>query len=137
MPALRRVPLDRVSRLSSPVMKRLFHTSVGPLEVEVDGVHGVVSAYRFGEDGRVVAETGDEWENADLADLLTSEVGVPVEEAREIAAHVVAAWVEAGGAPPPEPSGKVGLVIALTVVASVVASAAVGAWTIVRALLRL
>jgi hypothetical protein len=118
-------------------VRRLFDTSVGRLEVEIDGTKGVVSAYRFDANGQVVAETGDEWDNADVANLLTVEAGVPAQEAREIEATLLREWRDAGGSPPFGPTGRLGAVVGVSVVAGVLGSALVGIWTIIRALLRL
>lgn len=110
-------------------MKRLFETSVGVVEVDVDPA-ARISVWRFGDDGRPVQETGDEWENADLADLLATEAGVPPDEARRIDADFARDWVEAGNEAPAGPGSAV---VALTIFGLLLVALGVGIVTILRA----
>ena len=115
------------------MMKRLFETSVGRVEIELDRESDLVSVWRFDADGRTVVETGDEWDNVELADLLASEAGVPLEEARPIAEEFVREWVERGGEPPREPADG-GTLVLVGCLVTVLGTMGVGAWTILRAI---
>ena len=114
-------------------MKRLFETSAGRVEIEVDRESDIVSVWRFDPEGRAEVETGDEWTNVELADFLVSEVGVPPEEARPIAEEFVREWVERGGEPPSQPADG-GTLVLVGCLVTVLGTMAVGAWTIVRAI---
>jgi uncharacterized RDD family membrane protein YckC len=80
-------------------MIQSFGTSVGKVEVLVDEQSRIVSAYRFDTEGRPVAAAIESWDNADLADLLVHQAGVPATEANDIASAVTAMW--GGRARPP------------------------------------
>jgi uncharacterized RDD family membrane protein YckC len=69
-------------------VKQSFSSSVGRIEVLVDEESGIISAYRFDNDGRTVAAAIENWDFVDLFDLLTRQVGVPQHEANDISAAV-------------------------------------------------
>jgi hypothetical protein len=51
-------------------VKRLYESSLGPVVVELDSELAAIVISRFDANGRVVAETGDEWDWTDVSDLL-------------------------------------------------------------------
>ena len=114
-------------------MRRLFQTSTGPVMIYVAPDEVGVEAVRFAEDGSVAAYAADEWDNADLEDLLASEGGIPDDEAHAIAEAVVREWVTTGGIPPAEPINA-GTFAAGAIVVGVVGTFLAGLWTIFRAL---
>ena len=66
-------------------MKRLYDSSLGRLELDLEAVD--LSIWLFDAEGRVVAESGDEWDWADLSALLHLEIGLPEPEAQSIVAN--------------------------------------------------
>lgn len=87
-------------------MKQSFSTSVGRVEVLVDEQSGVVSVCRFDTEGRAVAAAIVGLEDADLADLLVHQAGVPLTEANDIASAVTKSKVPAQ--PPPAAASPAG-----------------------------
>ena len=73
-------------------VKQSFSTSVGRVEVLVDEQSGIVSVCRFDTEGRAVAAAIEGLEDADLADLLVHQAGVPATEANKIASAVTRKW---------------------------------------------
>jgi uncharacterized RDD family membrane protein YckC len=69
-------------------VRQAFQTSRGPVEVIVDEESRTVSVYRFDGGRRAVAAATESWDYADLADLLTRQIGVAPTEAEEIASTV-------------------------------------------------
>jgi uncharacterized RDD family membrane protein YckC len=69
-------------------VRQSFNTSVGAVEVLVDERSRVVSVYRFDAEHRPLAAAIESWDHTDLDDILTQQAGVPMAEARHIAAEV-------------------------------------------------
>ena len=107
-------------------MKRLYDSSLGRLEVDLDIE---LSIWLFDDDGRVAKESGDEWEYADLADLLLDEIGLPEPEAHSIAAQFLEAAESEGHGQPPVTS-PVRTSVAWTLIVGIVVALGVGVWTI-------
>lgn len=70
------------------VVKQVFNTSVGTIEVLVDRESRVISVYRFDEQHRAVAAAIESWDHVDLFDVINRQAGVPLTEANRIAAAV-------------------------------------------------
>jgi uncharacterized RDD family membrane protein YckC len=82
-------------------VKQSFTTSVGRVDVVVYEDSRVVSMQRFEGEDRPVAAAMESWDDTDLGDLLTRQIGVPPTEAEDIASAV---RLNANGlifAPPP------------------------------------
>ena len=114
------------------MLTRLVETSLGRVVVYVD--FGWIQASRFDHDGGEVAFGGAE--AVDLADLLSNDLGIPQSEADAIAADVIAEWEREHGEIDRPLGGVTGAVAAGSIVVGFVAAAAVGAWTILRTLVR-
>jgi uncharacterized RDD family membrane protein YckC len=69
-------------------MRHVFNTSVGTVEVLVDGESDTISIYRFDAEHRPVAAAMESWRHADLVDTLNRQAGVPLSEASTIAAEL-------------------------------------------------
>jgi uncharacterized RDD family membrane protein YckC len=78
--------MSRPSRADLQGVKQSFNSSVGRIEILLEEESGIISVYRFGDDGRPVAASVENLDFVDLRDLLTVQVGVPRHEASEIAA---------------------------------------------------
>ena len=61
-------------------VKEAFNTSVGTVEVLVDEQSRIVSAYRFDAQQRPVAAAIESWDHTDLADLLTRQAHLPLDD---------------------------------------------------------
>lgn len=72
-------------------MKEQFETSSGIVELTFDEETRIVSAHRFGANGRPVAAAMEAWDHVDFAGVLTRQLGLPPGEAAQIAAVVRAA----------------------------------------------
>jgi len=73
-------------------------------------------------------ESGDEWEQADLSDLLHTEIGLPKQEAQSIDSDFVAlAKTERHDRGTP---GRIGNVLGIVMFGSILAILGVGLWTI-------
>lgn len=73
-------------------MKQSFGTSAGPIEILFDAQSRIVSVYRFDAEGRTVAAAIESWDYVDLADLLAHQIGVPADQANEIASALTETW---------------------------------------------
>lgn len=80
-------------------MKQSFETSSGTVAVIVDEESRTVSAYRYNAERRAVAAAMESWDYADLAELLSRQIGVPPAEADDIAAQVRAQYAWLGSMP--------------------------------------
>jgi hypothetical protein len=109
-------------------VKRLYESTLGRLELEVDG--DVVSAWLFDADGRVVREGGDEWPWADLLDLLRTEIGLPEADAESITASFVEA-AKAEGYEQETESSPLGNAVLWTLLVGIIVTLGIGVWTIV------
>ena len=109
------------------VVKRLYQTTLGRLELEIDPTLDVVSAYLFDAEGRVARSDGDEWPWADVEDLLAKDIGLPTREAKTIAASFVET-ARTEGHEQIEPSGNIG---GFLVVGAILALLGIGIWTTV------
>jgi uncharacterized RDD family membrane protein YckC len=69
-------------------VKQVFHTSVGTIEVLVDGQSRTISIYRFDAQHRAMAAAIESWDHVDLLDVLNRQAGVPLTEANGIAGAV-------------------------------------------------
>lgn len=107
-------------------MKRLFDSSLGQLTIALEE-KGVVSISLYGDQGRVIAESSDEWDNADVVDLLRVEVGLSEPEAQSIGETFLAAAKSEGHEQPPTRNAVVPIVFVLGIVLVI----AIGLWTIV------
>jgi hypothetical protein len=110
-------------------MKRLYDSSLGQLELELDLRIGEVSIWLFDEEGRVDREGGDEWDYADLPDLLRTEVGLPEPEAQSIAISFLEA-ARAEGHEQPDGASAIGNTLGLMIVTAILVALGVGIWTI-------
>jgi len=72
-------------------MREQFETSSGLVELTFDEETRIVSAHRFGANGRPVAAAMENWDHADFASVLMRQLGLPPGEAAQIAAVVRAA----------------------------------------------
>lgn len=81
-------------------MKQSFETSSGTVAVIVDEESRTVSAYRYNAEGRAIAAAMGSWDYADLAEVLTRQIGVSPAEADDIAAQVRAQYAWLGSMPP-------------------------------------
>ena len=72
-------------------MREQFETSSGTVELTFDEETRIVSAHRFGANGRPVAAAMEDWDHVDFASVLTRQHGLPPDEAAQIAAVVRAA----------------------------------------------
>lgn len=111
-------------------MKRLYETSLGSLELDLDAEAAELSIWLFDAEGRVALESGDEWEQAEVFDLLHSEVGLPEPEARSIATSFLETAKSRGFQQPA--SSELGGAVVLLFVAAVLALLGIGLWTVVR-----
>ena len=114
-------------------MKRLYDSSLGRLEVELNLPIGEVSVWLFDGEGRVVREGGDEWDYADLPDLLQVEMGLPEPEAQSISTRFLDAAKTEGHEQPP-PTSPIGTSVAVTVLTGILVALGVGVWTIVTSI---
>ena len=69
-------------------MREQFETSSGIVELTFDEETRIVSAHRFGANGRPVAAAMEAWDHVDFASVLTRQLGLPHGEAARIAAAV-------------------------------------------------
>jgi len=111
-------------------VKRLYDSSLGRLEIDLDIE---LSIWLFDEDGRVAKESGDEWDYADLPDLLQDEIGLPEPEAQLIAASFLED-AKAEGGKSPAGAGRIGNTVAMAIVTAAVIAIGVGIWTIVTSI---
>jgi len=109
-------------------VKRLYDSSLGRLEIELEIE---LSIWLFDEDGRVAKESGDEWEYADLPDLLQDEIGLPEPEAQSIAARFLEAYESEGHARPDVADSGWGAALALLILLGFLVVLGIGIWTIV------
>jgi hypothetical protein len=109
-------------------VKRLYDSSLGRLEIELEIE---LSIWLFDEDGRVAKESGDEWEYADLRDLLQDEIGLPEPEAQSIAARFLEAYESEGHARPDVADSGWGAALALMILLGFLVVLGIGIWTIV------
>jgi uncharacterized RDD family membrane protein YckC len=79
-------------------MKEVFETSVGTVEVRIDLGSRTIGAYRLDDQRRTMAAAIEAWDYADLVDVFSRQIGVPVQEANRIA-DAVRAQLPSG--PPP------------------------------------
>jgi uncharacterized RDD family membrane protein YckC len=77
-------------------VKQSFETSSGTVAVIVDEESRTVSAYRYNGERRAVAAAMESWDYADLAEVLTRQIGVSPTEADDIAAQVRAQYASLG-----------------------------------------
>jgi hypothetical protein len=109
-------------------VKRLYDSSLGRLEIELEIE---LSIWLFDEDGRVAKESGNEWEYADLPDLLQDEIGLPEPEAQSIAARFLEAYESEGHARPDVADSGWGAALALMILLGFLVVLGIGIWTIV------
>jgi hypothetical protein len=69
-----------------------YDTSVGTIEVLFDEPSGILSVYRFDHKGRPIAAAFENCEFRHLAEVLSTEAGVPPAEAEEMAATLAEKW---------------------------------------------
>lgn len=108
-------------------MKRLYDTSLGRLELEIEPGIDVVSGYLFDAKGQVVREGGDEWTWGDVQGLLQEEIRLPEDEAKSIAKTFLEA-ARAEGHEQAEPGSNI---LGIVVGCSVLGLIGVGVWTVV------
>ena len=82
------------------IVKEVFETSVGTVEVRVDNDSRTIAVYRFDDQRRVVAAAIENWDYVELVDVFSRQAGVPLPEANGIADAVRA---QLAAAPPPAP----------------------------------
>jgi hypothetical protein len=116
-------------------MKRLVNTSVGWIEIAfADGMR-LATLLRLDGSGWVVSESGWGEYGDDLATGIEG-LGVPVEEAQEIAEQLEGEWLRRGGAPQPPSPWWEGPALAAVLLATVGVWIA-GVWVLIGLLVRL
>ena len=77
-------------------VRQQFDTASGVIELVFDEETRIVSAHRFGANGRPVAAAMESWDEVSFAGVLTRQLGVSAHEAAQIEAVATAV---AGGRP--------------------------------------
>lgn len=101
------------------------------MEIGLDPNGWYVFVVLFDPDGLVVKRSSDEWQQADLADLLQGEIGLPDHESQSLAAKFIASATDEGHeqAPPAKTPFLANLALNGFAVAILVL-VIVGLWTI-------
>jgi hypothetical protein len=107
-------------------MKRLYETSLGRLELEIEPGVDDVSGHLFDAEGQVIREGGDEWTWGDVQDLLQKEIGLPEEEAKSISE----AFLEAARAEGHEQAEPGSNIMGIVIGCSLLGLIGLGIWTI-------
>jgi hypothetical protein len=84
--------MSQAARADSSTRQVYYDTSVGTIEILFDELTGIVSVYRFDRRGRPIAAAFENWEFRDLAEVLSTEAGVPPAEAEEMASTLAEKW---------------------------------------------
>jgi uncharacterized RDD family membrane protein YckC len=66
-------------------MKKVFETSVGTVEVRIDHDSRTIGVYRFDDQHRATAAAIETWDDVELVDVFSRQIGVPLQEAYRIA----------------------------------------------------
>jgi uncharacterized RDD family membrane protein YckC len=69
-------------------VKQVFNTSVGTIQVSVDGESRTISIYRFDDEHHAIAAALESWDHVDLLEVLSRQVGLPLTEANRVAREV-------------------------------------------------
>jgi uncharacterized RDD family membrane protein YckC len=80
-------------------VKLSFETSVGTIDVRIDDESRTIGVYRFDDQRRVISAAVESWDHVELVDVFARQIGVPLQEATDIA-DAVSAALPAG--PPPD-----------------------------------